>query len=77
MYARYVRLGSKGARVSAWNRRLHRWVEVAEGEIRICGSPDRFLKPLANPMVSSATAEVRSFEPRWLLGQDSNLRQVG
>jgi site-specific DNA recombinase len=52
-------------------------VEVASEEIRICGSPGRLLQSLAPPIVGSATADVRSFEPGWLPEQDSNLRQVG
>ena len=38
------------------------------GEIRICGSPDRLLKSLGMPIVGSVTAEVRSFEQKWLPG---------
>ena len=52
-------------------------VEVGDGEVRISGRPDRLLKSLTASSVGSATADVRGFEPEWLLGQDSNLRQVG
>jgi site-specific DNA recombinase len=52
-------------------------VEVAADEIRICGSPARLLKAISTPIVGSKTADVRGFEPGWLPGQDSNLRQVG
>jgi site-specific DNA recombinase len=52
-------------------------VEVASEEIRICGSPGRLLQSLAPPIVGSATADVRSFEPGWLPEQTSNLRLIG
>ncbi len=52
-------------------------VEVADGEIRICGPQKRLLQPLSSPIVGSDTAYVRGIEPEWLLGQDSNLRPAG
>jgi site-specific DNA recombinase len=52
-------------------------VEVADEEIRICGSPERLLQAISGPIVGSDSAGVRGFEPRWLPGQDSNLRPAG
>jgi site-specific DNA recombinase len=52
-------------------------VEVADDEIRICGSPERLLQAISGPVVGSDSAGVRGFEPRWLPGQDSNLRPAG
>ena len=51
--------------------------EVADEEIRICGSPGRLLKSIGPPVVGTDTADVRGFVPEWLLGQDSNLRPAG
>ena len=52
-------------------------VEVADDEIRISGSPGRLLQALSTSNVGSKSSEVRSFEPGWLPGQDSNLRPGG
>ena len=52
-------------------------VEISDDEVRICGQPDRLLRTLTAANVGSDTLDVRGFEPRWLLGQDSNLRPAG
>jgi site-specific DNA recombinase len=52
-------------------------VEVADDEIRVCGSPERLLQAISGPIVGSDSLGVRGIEPRWLPGQDSNLRPAG
>lgn len=53
-------------------------IEVGEGEVRVMGSKPRLLKSLlsAGGVVLNRTNEVRSFEPKWLPGPDSNRRPV-
>lgn len=55
-------------------------VVVSDDEIRLEGSKPRLLRTLVtsggNYGVETATHGVRSFNPKWLRGQDSNLRPI-
>src|SRR5690606_2894654 len=54
-------------------------VEVSESEVRIVGSKPRLFDALlsAGGVVLTRRREVRSFEPKWLPGTDSNHRPTG
>jgi site-specific DNA recombinase len=55
-------------------RALAQRVEVAEGEVRIMGTPGNLLRTLAAAGGVASAGAVPSFVPRWRMGWDSNPR---